>query len=246
MNSKQLTCLALPAAIAATLMSGALYAQQTSQTTPTQSSTTTTAPSSPGAHQAANAKNASTLQQVVVTGTATMGRVKKIDAAYSITSMTSEQIKEANPKSAADLLKASPGIFPDHPAARLARISKWQASGRRRRTVRYVPDGWPRRVYPMALSFLDQSSFMRIPDDTIGPRRNLYKADTAVLYGNGSAWPDRKLHPSRKAPMCHPADIGFTYGSEGMERLDGFIGFKVANNWYGSVGGLVASFRRRA
>ena len=85
MNSKSLTRLALPAAIAATLMSGAVYAQQTSQTTSTQSSTTTTAPASatppasPGAQQAANAKNASTLEQVVVTGTATMGGVKKIE-----------------------------------------------------------------------------------------------------------------------------------------------------------------------
>ena len=235
MNSKQLTCLALPAAIAATLMSGALYAQQTSQTTPTQSSTTTTAPSSPGAHQAANAKNASTLQQVVVTGTATMGGVKKIDAAYSITSMTSEQIKEANPKSAADLLKASPGIFPESSGGQTGaniEVAGFPGGGDAP-YVTFQMDGSP--VYPMALSFLDQSSFMRIPDDTID-RAELVQGGTAVLYGTGQ--PGLTANFILKEGTDVPSgDIGATYGSEGMERLDGFIGFKIANNWYGSFGG---------
>src|SRR5690606_1133456 len=32
--------------------------------------------------------------------------------------------------------------------------------------------------------------------------------------------------------------VGLTYGSEGLWRLDGFTGFKVAEGWYGSVGGF--------
>jgi len=107
MKTKPLTRVALSAAITATLVSGAVYAQDTSQTqtTPPPAPTTPAVKASPGAQQNANAKNAQTLQQVVVTGTATFGGIKKIDAAYSITSMTAQQIKEANPKSVADLLR---------------------------------------------------------------------------------------------------------------------------------------------
>ncbi|MFZ0869496.1 MAG: TonB-dependent receptor, partial [Rhodanobacter sp.] len=89
-TNKQLNRLALSAAIAGTLMSGAVMAQDNA---PTQGTTTTVpapataAPATAAqnnAQQAASAKNAQTLQQVVVTGTAN-GGLKKIDASYSIT-----------------------------------------------------------------------------------------------------------------------------------------------------------------
>jgi outer membrane receptor protein involved in Fe transport len=241
MNSKSLTRLALPAAIAATLMSGAVYAQQTSQTTPTQSSTTTTAPASatpqasPGAQQAANAKNASTLEQVVVTGTATFGGVKKIDAAYSITSLSSQQIKEANPISAADLLKQSPGVYPESSGGQTGaniEVAGFPGGGDAP-YVTFQIDGSP--VYPMALSFLDQSSLTRIPDDTID-RVEIVQGGPAVLYGTGQ--PGVTANFIQKQGTDVPSgDIGYTAGSDGLQRLDGFLGFKVADNWYGSFGG---------
>ncbi len=240
MNSKHLTRLALPGAIAATLISGTVYAQQTSQTTPTQSSTTTTAPTSPGAQQAANAKNASTLQQVVVTGTATFGGVKKIDAAYSITSMSSQQIKEANPISAADLLKQSPGVFPESSGGQTGaniEVAGFPGGGDAP-YVTFQIDGSP--LYPMALSFLDQSSLMRIPDDTID-RVEIVQGGPAVLYGTGQ--PGVTANFIQKQGTDVPSgDIGYTAGSDGLQRIDGFVGFKVANNWYGSFGGW---YRRR-
>src|ERR1043165_6277045 len=51
------------------------------------------------------------LEQVVVTATAT--GVRKLDASYTITAVNSEAIKMANPKSTADLLKVSPGLWPE-------------------------------------------------------------------------------------------------------------------------------------
>jgi outer membrane receptor protein involved in Fe transport len=241
MNSKSLTRLALPAAIAATLMSGTVYAQQTSQTTPTQSSTTTTAPASatppasPGAQQAANAKNASTLEQVVVTGTATFGGVKKIDAAYSITSLSSQQIKEANPISAADLLKQSPGVYPESSGGQTGaniEVAGFPGGGDAP-YVTFQLDGSP--VYPMALSFLDQSSLTRIPDDTID-RVEIVQGGPAVLYGTGQ--PGVTANFIQKQGTDVPSgDIGYTAGSDGLQRIDGFLGFKIANNWYGSIGG---------
>ena len=51
------------------------------------------------------------LQEVVVTASA--AAVKKLDASYNIVAVDAEQIKEANPKSTADILKVSPGIWPE-------------------------------------------------------------------------------------------------------------------------------------
>jgi len=116
-TNKNLNRLALSAAIAGILMSGTVMAQDAAQPQGT-TTTTTTAPATAtqkNAQQPASANNAQTLQQVVVTGTAN-GGLKKIDASYSITTATAQQMKEANPKSVAD------------PVARPARISKSPAS----------------------------------------------------------------------------------------------------------------------
>jgi outer membrane receptor protein involved in Fe transport len=245
MKSKSLTRLALPAAIATTLMSGAVFAQQTTQTTPTQSTPTTApanaaAPSSPGAQQAANAKNASTLQQVVVTGNATIGGVKKIDAAYSVTSMSAQQIKEANPVSAADLLKQSPGIFSESSGGQTGANIEVAGfpSGGDAPYVAFQLNGSP--VYPQSdLSFLDLSSLMRIPDDTID-RVEIVRGGPEVLYGVGE--PGVTANFILKEGTDVPSgDIGVTYGSDDLKRVDGWIGFKVADNWYGSFGGWTRS-----
>jgi outer membrane receptor protein involved in Fe transport len=239
MNSKPLTRLALPAAIAATLMSGAVYAQQSSQTTTTtQSSTTTTAPVSAapsGRNAQGNGKNVSTLQQVVVTGNATLGGVKKIDAAYSITSLSSQQIKEANPISAADLLKQSPGIFPESSGGQTGaniEVAGFPGGGDSP-YVTFLVNGSP--LYPMALSFLDQSSLLRIPDDTID-RAEFVQGGPEVLYGTGQ--PGLTANWILKEGTDKPSgDLAYSAGSDGLQRIDGFVGFKIADNWYGSFGG---------
>ncbi|HWM65479.1 MAG TPA: hypothetical protein VNO35_02760, partial [Steroidobacteraceae bacterium] len=68
---------------------------------------TAEAPAAPASESASN----DALEQVVVTATATA--VRKLDASYTITAVNAEQIKMANPKSAADLLKVSPGLWPE-------------------------------------------------------------------------------------------------------------------------------------
>jgi outer membrane receptor protein involved in Fe transport len=51
------------------------------------------------------------LEAVVVTGTARREGVRKLEAGFSITTATEEQIKQAAPASTADILKTVPGIF---------------------------------------------------------------------------------------------------------------------------------------
>jgi hypothetical protein len=53
----------------------------------------------------------SVLERIVVTGSAIASGVTKLQASYNIVTATEEQIREANPKSTADLLKISPGLW---------------------------------------------------------------------------------------------------------------------------------------
>ena len=55
----------------------------------------------------------SNLETVVVTGSAITGGVKKLEASYNIVTANEDEIRNANPKSTADLLKISPGMWPE-------------------------------------------------------------------------------------------------------------------------------------
>lgn len=237
MKTKPFTRVALSAAITATLMSGAALAQDNGQA---QSSTATptaqAAKASPGAQQAANAKNAQTLQEVVVTGTAATGGIKKIDASYSITSMTAEQIREANPKSVADLLKASPGVYPESSGGQTGaniEVAGFPGGGDAPFYTAQI-NGVP--LYPMSnLSFMEHSTMFRL-DDTVD-RVEIVQGGPSVLYGNGQPGVTSNFI-LREGTDVPSGDIGVTFGSEGLYRLDGYLGGKLADGWYASVGGF--------
>lgn len=57
-------------------------------------------------------QQATTLDTLVVTGTAS-GSVRKLEASFNVVTANEEQIRQANPKSTADLLKISPGMWPE-------------------------------------------------------------------------------------------------------------------------------------
>ena len=239
-TNKNLNRLALSAAIAGILVSGTVMAQDNAQ--PQGTATTTAAPAAAPAtaaqktaQQAADAKNAQTLQQVVVTGTAN-GGLKKIDASYSITTATAQQIKEANPISAADLLKISPGVYPESSGGQTGaniEVAGFPGGGDAP-YVSFQLNGSP--LYPMStLSFMDNSSMFRL-DDTI-ERLEAVQGGPSVLYGSGQPGLTANFI-LRQGTDVPSGDIGLTYGSEGMERLDGFFGFKIADGWFGSIGGF--------
>src|SRR5215510_12552595 len=53
------------------------------------------------------------IETIVVTGVASAGGVKKLEASYNIVTASEAEIRRANPKSTADLLKISPGMWPE-------------------------------------------------------------------------------------------------------------------------------------
>ena len=184
--------------------------------------------------QAAAQSNTTSLQGIVVTGSAT--GVKKLDASYIITAASLEQIKQANPISTADILKISPGIWPESSGGQTGaniEIAGFPGGGDAPFFTNMV-QGSP--LYGMSsLSFMDSSSLLRL-DDTI-ERVEIVQTGPGVLYGAGQMGATANFI-LRQGTAEPGGDVGVTYGNEGLLRLDGFYGFKISDGWYGSIGGF--------
>lgn len=183
-------------------------------------------------------KTTRSLDTVLVTGNAAVGGVKKIDASYSITALSSEEIRQTNSTTTADLLKASPGVYVESSGGQSGanvEIAGFPSSSQSPYVTLQL-NGSP--LYPQSgQSYLEQSTMLRI-DDTIS-RVELVQGGPAVLYGN--AQPGLTSNFILKEGTDTPSgSIGVTYGSENLRRLDGFIGFPIGEDsgWYGSVGGF--------
>ncbi len=193
-------------------------------------------PPTPAGNEAKAAVNKDTqsLEGIVVTGTATS--VRKLDASYSITAANLEQIKMANPKATADILKISPGIWPESSGGQTGaniEIAGFPGGGDAPFFTNMV-QGSP--LYGMSsLSFMDSSSLLRL-DDTID-RVEIVQTGPGVLYGAGQMGATANFILRQGSSDPH-GDIGVTYGDEGLLRIDGFYGFKIADGWYGSIGGF--------
>jgi Outer membrane receptor proteins, mostly Fe transport len=230
-NNKQMTRLILSAAIAGILMSATAMAQDNTQNT---STAPAPAPAKKAPQRQTNPKSTTTLQQVVVTGSAT--GVKKIDASYTLTTADAEQIRQSNPKSTADLLKIAPGLWPESTGGQTGanvEIAGFPGGGDAPfNTVQLM--GSPLYGMP-TLSFFEQTSIFRL-DDTI-ERVEILQGGPSVVFADGQigATENFILKQGTEVPS---GSIGVTYGSENLKRVDGFYGFQLAPNWYSSVGGF--------
>jgi outer membrane receptor for Fe3+-dicitrate len=238
-NCKQIGRHALAVAVGAVLLTGTAWAQDTASQPQAASSADQSQSKKPSAAKqgaSASKQDTTTLNQVVVTGNPTFGGIRKIDASYSITTATSEQIKELNPISTADLLKMSPGVYPEssggQTGANIEVAGFPSDSGAPFVTLQL--NGSP--LFPQWEYFTD--AMFRI-DDTID-RLEAVQGGPSVLYGNGQ--PGLIANFILKEGASTPyGDVGVTYGSEGMVRLDGFYGFPLFgkdSGWYASIGGF--------
>ncbi len=178
--------------------------------------------------------NSESLDEVVVTASAIA--VRKLDASYNIVSADAKEIKEANPKSAADILKLSPGLWPESSGGQTGanvEVAGFPSGGDAPFFTQML-EGLP--LYGMPnLSFMDSTSLMRL-DDTID-RLEIVQGGPAVVFGSGQigATANYLLRTGSAAPVN---SVGLTYGNEGLWRADVFYGFPIAEGWYGSVGGF--------
>jgi len=187
-----------------------------------------------GPATAATAPGGESLQEVVITATAT--GVKKLDASFNIVSVDAEAIKDANPKSTADLLKVSPGIWPESSGGQTGaniEIAGFPSGGDAPFFTNMI-EGLPMFGMP-SLSFMDSSSFLRL-DDTI-QRMELVQGGPGALFGPGQmgATANFILKRGTDTPT---GSMSATYGNEGLWRTDAFLGGPVGGGWNGSLGGF--------
>ena len=235
-QNRKLIRLALTSAIIAALSPVVWAGNPGSQTTPSSNQ----APAGTPAQQAAPAKpqqsqsKTQTLQTIVVTASA-FG-VKRIDASYNIVTANREQIRQANPVSVADLLKISPGIWPESTGGQTGaniEIAGFPGGGDAPFFTNMI-NGSP--IYGMSsLSFMDSSSLFRL-DDTI-QRVEIVQGGPGAVFGPGQMGATANFI-LRQGTATPSGDVGLTYGDEGLWRVDGFYGFKLADGWYASIGGF--------
>ncbi len=183
----------------------------------------------------AKSSDATTLDAVVVSGSAS-GGVRKLEASFNIVTANAEQIKQANPKSTADLLKISPGMWPESTGGQTGaniEIAGFPGGG----DAPYFSTllmGSPLYGMP-TLSFFETTSMFRL-DDTI-ESVEILQGGPSVVFADGQMGASANFF--LKTGTDEPSgSVGLTYGSEGLWRVDGFSGFKVSENWYGSIGGF--------
>ena len=192
-------------------------------------------PGSP--HEAGTARDRQSLEALeAVVVTATPLSVKKLDASYSVVLADMAQIKESNPKSTADLMKIAPGIWTESTGGQTGaniEVAGFPSNGDAPFFTVQM-NGSPLYAAPLAY-FFEHTTAFRL-DDTI-ERVEIVQGGPSVVFADGQmgATANFILRRGTEQPT---GSVGFTYGSERLERLDAFSGFKIATGWYGSVGGF--------
>jgi hypothetical protein len=176
------------------------------------------------------------LQTVVVTGVASAGGVKKLEASYNIVTASDEEIRRANPTSTADLLKISPGMWPESTGGQTGaniEIAGFPGGGD---APYFTTQLMGSPLYGMpTLSFFETTSIFRL-DETVRSTEILQGGPSVVFAGGQmGATANFLLKTGSETPE---GTLAVTYGDENLMRVDGFYGFPVGGNWVGSVGGF--------
>jgi outer membrane receptor protein involved in Fe transport len=184
----------------------------------------------------ASTANTSSLDEIVVTGSAEAKGIRKLDASFSITSASLEEIRDVNPSSSADLLKIVPGIWAESSGGESGANIELAGfpGGGDAPYVTYQLNGSP--VFPVpTISFMENSSLFRL-DESV-ERAEVLQGGPGVVFSNGQMGATANFI-LRQGSATPRGDLGVTWGDEGMYRIDGFYGGPLAPDWYMSVGGF--------
>ncbi|QUD87876.1 TonB-dependent receptor [Phenylobacterium montanum] len=197
------------------------------------------AQTAPASAAAAPAADAAPVQEIIVTGTARTSGLNRLDAGFSITTANAVQIHEVQPSSTANLLKIVPGVFAETTGGTDGANIEVRGfpTGGDAQYVTIQLDGSPVYAVP-TLSFLENSSIFRI-DDTV-KRVEVLRGGPAPIYSNGQ--PGVTMNFIEKNGETDPGgSLRLTAGSDELYRIDGYEGIKLAEGWYGSIGGFYRS-----
>ncbi|NVD70524.1 TonB-dependent receptor [Duganella sp. BJB1802] len=179
---------------------------------------------------------AAEVQQVVVTGVASARGVRKVDSAFSITTATEEQLKQASPSSTADIMKIVPGVYAESTGGQSGANIEVRGfpSGSDSPFVSVQLMGNP--IFPPpTLSFFEGSSAFRL-DDTV-ERVEVLRGGPSTIWSN--AQPGATMNfILKEGGDTSEGSVRFTTGTGSLRRVDMFYGGKISDGWYGSVGGF--------
>ncbi len=186
--------------------------------------------------QATSKEVTAEVQQVVVTGVASARGVRKVDSAFSITTATEEQLKQASPSSTADIMKLVPGVYAESTGGQSGANIEVRGfpSGSDSPFVSVQLMGNP--IFPPpTLSFFEGSSAFRL-DDTV-ERVEVLRGGPSTIWSN--AQPGATMNFILKEGGDTPeGSVRFTTGTGSLRRVDMYYGGKISDGWYGSVGGF--------
>jgi outer membrane receptor protein involved in Fe transport len=186
--------------------------------------------------EGSNAAVTKEIQQVVVTGTASASGTRKIDTSFSITTANEEQLKSASPSSTADVLKLVPGVYAESTGGQSGANVEVRGfpSGSDSPFVSVQLNGNP--IYPVpVLSFFEGTSAFRL-DDTI-ERVEVLRGGPSTIYSVGQPGATMNFI-LKKGDDVAERTIRLTTGTGNLRRGDVFVGGKIADGWYGTVGGF--------
>lgn len=176
---------------------------------------------------------------VVVTGRAGGAATKKLEAGYSITTLTPKALDILQPKTTGEVLTAVPGVW----------VESSGGTATSNIFVRGIPstgdapfvtmqfDGVP--VYGAnSPSFMDQTAMVRL-DETI-------QGVEAVNGGPASTFSDGQPGLTtnlllREGTDVTTGDLKVTASDYGQRRIEGYMSGKLADDWYIMAGGYASS-----
>ena len=179
------------------------------------------------------------IEEIITTGTAGGGELRKFDASFAITTMDDEDISKFSPKSTADLLKLVPGVWSE---------SSGGVSGANV-FVRGFPGGGDAPFYslqvngvpifpPPTLSFLENTTLFRI-DETIRRVEALRGGPNPVLSNGQPGLTTNFI--LREGSEETEGLVKYTTSDYDLRRFDAYISGELAEELYYMVGGYISS-----
>ncbi len=179
------------------------------------------------------------LEEVVVTGTANGGEMRKLDASFAITNVSEEDIIKFSPKSTADLLKTVPGVWAESSggvAGANVFVRGFPGSGDAPFYTLQL-EGAP--VFPPAtLSFLENTTLFRI-DETIERVEGLRGGPQSV-QDNGQPGLTTNFLLKRGGEDTQ-GRLKYSTSDYDLQRFDTVLSGKISEDLYYMVGGYISS-----
>jgi outer membrane receptor protein involved in Fe transport len=174
--------------------------------------------------------------EIVVTGNANREGLRKLDASYSISTASAEQIRQVQPTSTADLLKIVPGVWVETSGGETGAnvfIRGFPSSGDAP-FLTLEMNGSP-IIAPSSLSFLEDSSVFRI-DDTVD-RVEVLRGGPSPIFANGQPGATTNFILKEGTEDPH-LSLRATYGTEGTYRGDFVAQGPINENTTYMIGGF--------